>query len=395
MDLEGPRLRLNTLTSLRFFAALHVFCFHLVAFKIVTTRSLFYDVASIGYVGVSLFFVLSGFILVYTYAGRAVKAHEFWRARFARIYPAYAFSLVVTAPWFLYAVLHTHWLVIPWPVAHLKLGMLLQIALLHAWFPPAALMWNAVSWSLSVEAFFYLAFPYLLKRFARVSLAGLILSGVLAWSAALAITAGYTVLNPDGLSQMNSNTYGAFWLSVVKFNPLVRLPEFLIGMACGLLFLRARPNPKLALPLVCGGLLGCGVVIYFSGRIPYPMLHSGLLAPEFAAIIYGLALHPHLPATLNLRPMVVLGDASYSFYLLHSFLLWVCFFRLNMGFRRWGIGGVLLCLAIICGVSILTYFFLEEPMRRKLRGERKAAVAIRARTSPVGQTEALAIGKRD
>ncbi|HZC66404.1 MAG TPA: acyltransferase, partial [Candidatus Dormibacteraeota bacterium] len=214
-----------TLTSLRFFAALHVFCFHLVAFRILTGRSLLYHVASIGYVGVSLFFVLSGFILVYTYAGRSVPAREFWRARFARIYPAYVFSLVVTAPLFLYAVFHARWLVIPWPVAHLKLGMFLQATLLHAWVPPATLMWNAVSWSLSVEAFFYLAFPYLVKRFARLSLPGLVLLGVFAWFATIAITTAYTILNPDGLPQTNLDTYNAFWLGVVKFNPLVRLPE--------------------------------------------------------------------------------------------------------------------------------------------------------------------------
>ncbi|HEX4542796.1 MAG TPA: acyltransferase [Candidatus Acidoferrum sp.] len=374
-----------TLTSLRFFAALHVFCFHLVAFRILTGRSLLYHVASIGYVGVSLFFVLSGFILVYTYAGRSVPAREFWRARFARIYPAYVFSLVVTAPLFLYAVFHARWLVIPWPVAHLKLGMFLQATLLHAWVPPATLMWNAVSWSLSVEAFFYLAFPYLVKRFARLSLPGLVLLGVFAWFATIAITTAYTILNPDGLPQTNLDTYNAFWLGVVKFNPLVRLPEFVTGMACGLLFLRARPNPKLALPLVSAGLLACGIVVYFSARIPYPMLHSGLLAPAFAAVIYALALQSHLPTTLNLRPMVLLGNASYSFYLLHYFLLWLLFFRLDLGFSRWGIGGVLLCLAIICGVSILVYLFLEQPMRRKLRGAQETAVAIEPVTSSTEQ----------
>src|SRR5215469_3838567 len=98
MDLEAARARLPALTSLRFFAALHVFCFHLAAFRIVRGKSLFYDVAAIGYVGVGLFFVLSGFILVYTYAGRDTKPFAFWRARFARIYPAYLFSLVMMLP---------------------------------------------------------------------------------------------------------------------------------------------------------------------------------------------------------------------------------------------------------------------------------------------------------
>jgi len=385
MDLEGARPCLPTLTSLRFFAALHVFGFHLVAFRILTAGSVFYKVASIGYVGVGLFFVLSGFILVYTHGERDVRAGEFWRARFPRLYLAYAFSLLVTLPWFLYAVLYTHRLSVPWAVAHLKLAMFLRIILLHAWVPPAALVCNAVSWSLSVEAFFYLLFPYLLKRFARASSARLILFGVLFWCVSLAVTTGYTGLNPDGLSRINSDA-GAFWLTVVKFNPLVRLPEFLIGMAYGFHYLRVRANPKLAAPPVLGGLLGFGVVVSFSASIPYPVLHTSILAPAFAAIIYGLALQPGLPATLTLRPMVLLGDASYSFYLLHYFLLTVCYFTPRLGFRRWGASGVLLCLVLISGVSFLVYLFLEKPARVKLRGQRKPAVIRHAQACSAGET---------
>jgi len=379
MDPEA-RPRLPTLTSLRFFAALHVFCFHLLALRIVTGRSLFSYVASIGYVGVGLFFVLSGFILVYTYEGRAVTAAAFWRARFARIYPAYAFSLIVTLPLFLETALYAHWVSIPWPVAHLKLGMFLQIALLHAWIPPAATMWNAVSWSLSVEAFFYLLFPYLLKSFALLSRSGFILLGVLCWFATLAITSTYTLLNPDGLNHISADSYDAFWLGVVKFNPLVRLPEFLLGMACAFHFLRARTNPRWSFPLVCGGLLGVAVATYFSGRIPYAILHTSLLAPAFAAVIYGLALQPRSPAILNARAMVLLGDASYSFYLLHFFLLSICFFGSKVVLRQWGTLGVLFCLALTCALSLLVYLFLEIPARQKLRGERGAAVADYART---------------
>ena len=388
MDPETPRPRLPSLTSLRFFAALHVFCFHLVAFRILTGRSLFCNVASIGYVGVGLFFVLSGFILVYTYAGREVTAAEFWRARFARIYPAYAFSLLVTLPWFLYAVFHTRWAFIPWPVEHLKLGMLLQITLLHAWVPPAALMWNTVSWSLSVEAFFYLLFPYLLKSFARLSATRLVLVGVLWWLASLGITTVYTMANPDRVAQINSENYSAFWLSVVKFNPLVRLPEFLLGMTCGFYFLRAQSSSKLTLPLVCGGLLGFGAVVYFSDKVPYPILHTSLLGPAFAAIIYGLALKRSSPALLGRPLMVLLGDASYSFYLLHSFVIGVCFFILGRDFRQWGLMGVLLCFAITCGLSILVYRFLEEPARRLLRGRNRAALTATGRTHSAGTAEA-------
>jgi len=69
-NLDAPRPRLPALTSLRFFAALHVVFFHFLAFKIASSEGWLGQISSIGYVGVSFFFVLSGFILVYTYAGR-------------------------------------------------------------------------------------------------------------------------------------------------------------------------------------------------------------------------------------------------------------------------------------------------------------------------------------
>lgn len=88
MESEPRRPRLPALTSLRFFAALAVVFFHLHALHITSGQAWFHKLSSLGYVGVSFFFVLSGFILVYTYAGHTWKASVFWRARFARIYPA-------------------------------------------------------------------------------------------------------------------------------------------------------------------------------------------------------------------------------------------------------------------------------------------------------------------
>src|SRR5260370_6407765 len=64
--------------------------------------------AAIGYVGVSFFFVLSGFILVYTYAGREIDNRDFYRARFARIYPAYLFSLLISLPFFYFGTFQMH-----------------------------------------------------------------------------------------------------------------------------------------------------------------------------------------------------------------------------------------------------------------------------------------------
>jgi len=189
MDFSDARPRLPALTSLRFFAAFHVVIFHFQAMQTFIGPVWFQKLSSIGYVGVSFFFVLSGFILVYTYAGRPMVLKNFWRARFARIYPAYAFSLLVTAPFFFYAVLTMNFPFFVWAKTHLKLASALVLSLLHAWVPPAALTWNAVAWSLSVEAFFYVLFPFLLLVLVRRSQPQLLLIAAVSWLTSLVFLA--------------------------------------------------------------------------------------------------------------------------------------------------------------------------------------------------------------
>ncbi len=374
-NLDNARPRLPALTSLRFFAALHVVFFHFLAFKIFTSQGWFGQISSIGYVGVSFFFVLSGFILVYTYADRDVSAGSFWRARFARIYPALAFSLLLTAPFFFYAALKLNVPFFAWSAAHLKLVTFLVLFLLQAWVPFAALAWNPVAWSLSDESFFYLLFPFLKKRFLNMGIPGLLLLGFACWALSLGISWTYVLRNPDHLQVMDADALNAFWMNAVKFHPLARLPEFLLGMACGAIFLKSRKeaNPekdgKLALSLVLTGLLIASTVAHYSARIPYPVLHTSLLAPAFAAIVYGFALRPAWGAPLAWKPLVFLGDASYSLYLLHSFFLGPFFYTQTGVPRHRGPGWYFLFFVLILGISGLVYRFVEEPSRRRLRGK--------------------------
>jgi peptidoglycan/LPS O-acetylase OafA/YrhL len=372
MDLAAARPRLPALTSLRFFAAFHVVIFHFQAMQIFIGPAWFQKLSSIGYVGVSFFFVLSGFILVYTYAGQPMILKSFWRARFARIYPAYAFSLLVTAPFFFYAVLAMNIPFFVWAKSHLKLASALVLSLLQAWVPQAALTWNAVAWSLSVEAFFYLLFPFLVLLLVRRTQPQLLLLAAASWLTSLALSCSYVLFNPDHLSVVNSDVLGAFWLNALKFNPLARLPEFLLGIACGFLFLRSRRESKLALPMVLSGMVALIVVVYFSAVIPYPILHTALLGPAFAAIVYGFALRPNWGAILENRLLVLCGDASYSLYLLHSMIIGMYFHSTTGQLRYQSPIGVLVFVLLAVTVSALVYRFIEEPARRKLNPKRKA-----------------------
>lgn len=373
MEQSAAQPRLPALTLLRFFAAAHVVIFHLHALKIYEGTGWYRRTALIGYVGVSLFYVLSGFILVYTYGGRKFSAPTFWRARFARIYPAYLFALLVSAPGFFYVCLVLKQLDIPiwnWCKNHVLASALMVPTLLQSWVPGAALAWNPPAWSLSDEAFFYLLFPLIVAVLLRSKNRNLLAGILLCWGVSLALSSAYVFLRPDGVAYVDDNST-LTWLNVVKFNPLFRLPEFLLGACCGFLFLRKSVDRKWATPLVALGFIGTAVVVAFSSHVPYPILHDSLMAPAFAAIIYGLALRPQWSSVLEFKPLVLLGDASYSLYLLHSFILSVYFMPMGT-LRKMSPLAYAIGLVLPVVISILVYKFLEEPARHWLRPKTKS-----------------------
>ena len=249
MSLQESRPRLPAITSLRFFAAFHVALFHMKEMGVITSPGWLKSFAGIGYVGVSFFFVLSGFILVYTYAGRTLNLRDFWQARFARIYPAYLFSLVLFFPFFYFGALKMHVPFFAFAEQHFVVACLLVLTLLQAWVPPAALAWNAVAWSLSVEAFYYLVFPFALPKFSKLSRTALLASIAVFWVAGMAVSAGFLALRAPGAPYVGSTDWSA-GVQFVKFFPLVRLPEFLMGMACGFLFLRSERRSSVG-PGIC------------------------------------------------------------------------------------------------------------------------------------------------
>jgi peptidoglycan/LPS O-acetylase OafA/YrhL len=379
--IERPRL--PALTSVRFLAALHVCVFHMYAMKIASGTGVMHRIASIGYVGVNFFFVLSGFILVYTYADRGTPARQFWWARFARIYPAYVFSLLFTAPFFFYVSLKMHPAPIAfmiWPQNHLVTSCLLVLPLVQSWVPGAALAWNTPAWSLSDEAFFYLLFPALLVWLVSKNRKAWFGIALAAWAASLAFTLAYVFLRPDGVSFVNDDSYFT-WLSVVKFFPLVRMPEFLLGACCGLLFLSHSVDRKWGTWLVLIGAVYFAVVVALAPRIPYPVLHDAALTPGFAFIIFGLALRPAWSRVLEFRALVLLGDASYSFYLLHSSSIAMVFNPTGqpLNLPLWKlIAGLMVPVAI----SIAVYKWIESPARRKLLGKKKREL----KTAPAAAT---------
>lgn len=362
----GQRAQLTALTGLRFLAALFVVLYHVaIAGGPAPLRCVY-----LGYSGVSFFFILSGFILTYTYIapGGEPRASRvaFWAARVARICPVYFVALAIGICPYLWS--HD-------PRATPLLTGLGAMTFTQAWFPWSADAWNGPGWSLSAEVFFYALFPYLAPRIARLSRRQLNLAANLFWVLGLPAAVAYIVINPDHLSTWGSAD--TTWVRVLRFNPLVRLPEFLLGVALGRMFVldRARARHTLLRGWACSlAALGAlaAVVLAPSSGIPLPavLVDDGMLDPIFAVLIYSLAWGQGIVARIFALPVLVaLGEASYALYLLHvPVRLYLSHVLAAPGAGTvwwpiyWG-GYVCICL----GLSVAAYRWIERPARRGLR----------------------------
>ena len=311
---------LGALTGLRFLAAAQVVLFHSMGPRLDRMPPKLASVLGAGYTGVSLFFVLSGFVLAYNYLspgrGGVRKTGSFLAARVARVYPVYLIGVVLALPGLGLRLLRTH------GAGDALLGgspvVLSALTLTQSWIPAYACQVNCPGWSLSVEAFFYLMFPLLAVLLTPRSKAGLLPIIIGGWALSLLMGLAYVHLDPDALGVTTPLSDG-FWLNVLKYNPLVRLPEFVIGMSLGLLFLR---NPEVLgrrphlVTLAALGIVLFGLVE--SGRVPYPVMNNGLLLGPFAILILALASGRGFVARFLGSPaMILLGEASYALYILH------------------------------------------------------------------------------
>lgn len=377
LQASEPRVKphLKALTGLRFFPALHVILYHVVLQALGGAPEWLRNIVGSGFVGVGLFFVLSGFILAYSYLDaqgeKQVDKRAFWQARFARIYPVYVLGTLAMVPFYL-IYLHSQ-MSLPKAILKAFAGALICGSLLQSWIPSYAALLNFPSWSLSDEAFFYLLFPFVVPLLQRVANGRLVAWMVGLWVVSLlAPLCHIRVFGPESAHLFN------FWGGVVKFNPLVRLPEFLVGVVLGIFFLRriarqsADDSPRLdgvysAASL--GAALFALLVLSRSPHIPYILLSNCVLVPAFVVLIYSLAFgRGVLSRFLSLPLVMLLGEASYALYILHIplyTLLGALAKKMNVSTSS----GTFLAFYLVCaiGASLLVLRYIEQPAREAIK----------------------------
>jgi peptidoglycan/LPS O-acetylase OafA/YrhL len=346
---SGPS-KVLPLTSLRFFAALYVVFFHTLVLAFgagVTDHSTVYGrVMLLGYISVSFFFTLSGYILAVSYLPRKVSTQQFWWARFARIYPLFLVTLFIGCPQYLIGVAKQ----IGYHAAAAGLldKLVGNIFLLQAWIPSMAKI-DFPNWSLSVEAFFYLLFPFLLVALAKPRVRFLATIGVLTYLA--------------GICFVVSAIHAHVAEDVLRYNPLFHLHSFVIGAVVGVIHTKVRLHSRLAPAFLAMAILCFAFTVHYYSYIPMSLLHDGLLVPAFVCLILAFdSGNKGLDRLLSAKWLVILGEASYGLYLLHI-PLWEVFHHLRLDHSG---AGYLLYLFSAITLSVLSFFYLETPLRRLL-----------------------------
>jgi peptidoglycan/LPS O-acetylase OafA/YrhL len=300
---------LPALTGIRTLLAINIIFFH---FSDPAMFGPFAPVVNNAFVFVGCFFLISGFILAYNYAdrGAGLSRREFWLARFSRLYPVYLLALLLS-----YQMLEAEWHY--QTRTHFFEGLILTPLMLQGVSPLLATFWNTVGWTLSSEVMLYIAFPYIIAmRWPRApkKLSWMVVGF---WALGLVLPALYLYFQPDGIAHTDRFSPGMY-LRALKFTPLPYIPTFLAGLTLGMLqSVTEISNRARAWMAGAALLLLAAVFHWWIMALPYPMLHTGMLTPLFALLILGLSGDHWIAKIFAVRPMVIVGEATYCLYLLH------------------------------------------------------------------------------
>ncbi len=370
------------LTSLRYVAAVGVVFYHLYP-KTGDTPAVIVNALSMsGSVAVCFFFVLSGFILIYsdvTDSGQMRKSRKaFWWTRFGRIYPVYLLAFIVAGP-ATYFGLAKHGT--SGALERMLVYGVAAVTLLQSWSPFTAGSWNAPGWSLSTEAFFYATFPWLtrMSHWKDLSLSWILL---LLWLLASAPTIGLH-LHYHETSRIPELVSKAW-----KDMPLLRLPDFAAGMILGIFWMRHRDSAAKSAPASPWPLL-----VLFTAIAAYlcfgpEWLHPLVLVPLFLLLIGRCAVDRSTVSRCLSHPVLVrLGQASYAVYILHIpiFVYWHSLLHPQAVSAMF----VFAYLVIITCISLGVYAWAERPLAKWVRQRLAHVPGPEPLEERLGATEAV------
>jgi peptidoglycan/LPS O-acetylase OafA/YrhL len=304
LQAQTRRIHLNSLTGLRFYAALVVVLYHISRYF--EPMGFAAPVVGFGYTGVSFFFILSGFVLAWSSREGDAKAAFYWR-RFARVWPLHALTTILAIIVAAIVGIPIVWQALPF-----------VLTLTQAWLPPGDYRYafNGVSWSLACEAFFYLLFPTL-NRFIRsrrrlLAVPAVVLTGLLFVAAA-------------GIAIAPERALGYLFYTM----PAFRLGEFIVGICLAVAIQRGW-RPRFTLRQALLGTAGLYAVLMAGSQftlgspelLPYVVADLVMLG-GFVAVIAAAAAGDIRGDGGHFRStgLFKLGQWSFALYLVHELVV--------------------------------------------------------------------------
>jgi exopolysaccharide production protein ExoZ len=320
--INKAKMALNNLQVLRAFAALNVVYFHIiVAAKSYSQPVYFFSIfEGWGENGVDIFFVISGFVIVYTQSVREKNALDFLKRRILRIVPIY---------WFLTICLLLLYLALPSAFREYKpdLTQTVYSFLFLSGSVTSTLPLLLVGWTLEYEMLFYVLFCI-----------GILLG-----------------------KKLTPIIFSTAVLSILVITGLIGLIaiEFILGMLCAKLYLSGVLK-KLAISFLIVALGWFVATIFFKIGVDRLFLYG---VPSFI-LIFALA---HIRQAQN-KLLIYLGDASYSIYLVQFFTIFA-FYKASSELFPTLNGDLLSILALIAsgGFGCFFYQFIEKPLVNYLK----------------------------
>jgi peptidoglycan/LPS O-acetylase OafA/YrhL len=351
----------QSIQVLRGAAALVVVLFHASILSVDYFGGGLYDPWTlVGKAGVDLFFVISGFIMVYTTSatfGQPGSASRFAISRVSRVYPPY---------WILSALVFAYWLYNPSGV-NSKTGGVDPVASFLL-LPSASLPLVPVAWTLVYEMFFYLVFWIIIAIGSR----RLLLPALVIWAAACFVNMITGIVSSDDMIR---------GLTLSPFNL-----EFIAGALIAYFGGRGFGRVFFALGILWFVLLA--IWFHFTQQadsIPVALRVAWFLPPS-VALVYGMVALETVDkqAWSSSRLLAWIGDWSYSLYLVHILVLHAVYrvatrkIKVDWSDLQLGLPLAIFAVCLSLVVSYVFYLYVERPSSMRARSWLSAVVLKRA-----------------
>lgn len=358
----AKRGKINSLQAVRALAFINILVLHC-------------EGSASGACGVSIFLVLSGFLMMYSYYDRDLSyslkdSITFSANKIKRLYPLHIIMMVLPMLFSLREIICEF---TRKKLLDFIIQIVLNVTLLQAWVPVTEFYFslNGVAWYLSTCMFIYAVFPFILCHFKKMKINKIIFVGIIVFVCQIIVCILLRCFKPF------SNSY--FFTYIF---PIFRLGDFIIGCCLGYVFLNVdfKPNKIQATVIEFISLItvACSEVVHLKSigvGGSYHFKYSVLFIPSSVAVVLTFAINKgFISKALACKPIVYIGNVSpYAFLIHRNIIIIVRIFMYKLILSRDSMWFKPILIVVSFGLTVLSsavYIALEKKVKAYLNNKK-------------------------